>query len=91
MPVLAAALLTGGKSTITNIPKLRDVVTISKLLQLLGTDITYKDQNSAVLDTSMVSPCRIPYDLVKTMRASVLVLGPLVARFGEAEVSLPGG
>lgn len=91
MPVLASTLLTVGESTITNIPQLQDVATISKILKLLGIDITYKDRDSAILDTFKVAPCRIPYDLVKTMRASVLVLGPLVARFGEAEVSLPGG
>jgi UDP-N-acetylglucosamine 1-carboxyvinyltransferase len=91
LPVLAATLLTAGESTITNIPQLQDVVTILKILKLLGIDIAYKDRDSAILDTSKVSPCRIPYDLVKTMRASVLVLGPLVARFGEAEISLPGG
>ncbi|MGA1865798.1 MAG: UDP-N-acetylglucosamine 1-carboxyvinyltransferase [bacterium] len=91
LPVLVSTLLTSGESTITNIPQLQDVVTISKILKLLGVEIVYKDRNSALLDTSGISPCRVPYELVKTMRASVLVLGPLVARFGTAEVSLPGG
>ncbi len=91
MPVLVATLLTVGESTISNIPQLRDVATISELLNLLGADIEHTDKDTVTVDTSRVSPCSVPYNLVKTMRASVLVLGPLVARFGEAEVSLPGG
>ena len=91
LPVLIASLMTGGRSEIANIPQLRDVSTISKLLSLLGADVQNQGQNRAIIDSAHVSPLRIPYDLVKTMRASVLVLGPLVARFGDAEVSLPGG
>jgi UDP-N-acetylglucosamine 1-carboxyvinyltransferase len=91
LPVLVTTLLSSGESIIANVPRLRDVATISRLLELLGAKADFRDQHTMVIDTSGVSPCRIPYDLVKTMRASVLVLGPLLARFGEAEVSLPGG
>lgn len=91
LPVLAATLLTRGRSTIRNIPRLKDVATTENLLALLGADIHHIEAGTIALDTSRTSPCCIPYDLVKTMRASVLVLGPLVARFGHAEVSLPGG
>ncbi|MGA1843095.1 MAG: UDP-N-acetylglucosamine 1-carboxyvinyltransferase [bacterium] len=91
LPVLAATLLTQGQSTIRNIPRLKDIATTQRLLALLGADVHHIGADVIEIDSSRTSPCRIPYDLVKTMRASVLVLGPLVARFGEAEVSLPGG
>ncbi|MBN2372680.1 UDP-N-acetylglucosamine 1-carboxyvinyltransferase [bacterium] len=91
LPVLAAALLTAGNSRITNLPKLRDVTTLFELLRLLGSRIEQDSRGSVFIETSKVCPCRVPYELVKTMRASALVLGPLVARFGRAEVALPGG
>lgn len=91
LPVLAATLLTAGNSKIVNLPKLRDVTTIFELLRLLGARIEQGGLGTVSVDTSKICPCRVPYDLVKTMRASALVLGPLVARFGKAEVALPGG
>ncbi len=90
LPILAATLLTGGENHLTNIPKLRDVETIRRLLSHLGAEITQGEEAWAVRMKEARST-EAPYDLVKTMRASVLVLGPLTARFGEARVSLPGG
>jgi len=90
LPVLAATLLGSGEQRISNIPDLRDVLTIKRLLTHLGAEIEADGQNWTVR-MSALKQCEAPYELVKTMRASVLVLGPLTARFGEAKVSLPGG
>jgi len=90
LPILTASVLASGTSTIKRVPRLRDVLTLGKLLSHMGTRFEY-DGASAVVDTSGIQTFEAPYDLVKTMRASVLVLGPLVARFGKARVSLPGG
>lgn len=90
LPAIAASLLTDGTNVITNVPPLRDVVTMCELLRILGADIEY-DNETLRIDCSRVSSYEAPYDLVKTMRASVYVLGPLAARFGKARVSLPGG
>ncbi len=90
LPILASTLLGGGDCHITNLPEVRDVATMNTLLSLLGASVK-QDGNQVVINTDTVQSLEAPYDLVKTMRASVLVLGPLLARFGEAIVSLPGG
>ena len=90
LPLMTATLLAEGKSRLHNLPKLRDVETIKYLLLHLGVEIS-EDKGNFILDTTKLSSVKAPYDLVKTMRASVLVLGPLLARFKNAMVSLPGG
>ena len=90
LPIIAAGLLCEGGHTIANVPHLADVTTLGKILQNMG--ITFERQGHNVrLDSSRLTNPEAPYDLVRTMRASVLVLGPLVARMGKARVSLPGG
>jgi len=90
LPLIAATLLTPGGHVIRNVPDLRDVRTMLKLLESLG--VTWRRQGTALhLDSSGLRHFEASYDLVKTMRASVLVLGPLLARLGRARVSLPGG
>lgn len=91
LPILAATLMTDKKITITNIPHLNDVTTMMTLLGRLGVEITMGDKMSIEVNAASVSSFKAPYELVKTMRASIVVLGPLLARFGKAEVSLPGG
>lgn len=90
LPILASTLLGGGECTISNLPQVRDVATMMTLLSLLGVSVK-QEEGRAVIDATHVQSLEAPYDLVKTMRASILVLGPLLARFGEAVVSLPGG
>ncbi|HLA04456.1 MAG TPA: UDP-N-acetylglucosamine 1-carboxyvinyltransferase, partial [Syntrophales bacterium] len=90
LPILASSLLTEGWNAFHNIPNLVDIRTIGKLLKNLGAKIEGEPPDLRV-NTSEITCCQAPYDLVKTMRASILVLGPLVARMGEARVSLPGG
>lgn len=90
LPIMAGALLTSDSVTIANIPQLRDVKTMVALLGRLGAHVD-GESGQIQIDSSTVNNTEAPYDLVKTMRASVLVLGPLLARFGEAKVSLPGG
>ncbi|AQP99319.1 UDP-N-acetylglucosamine 1-carboxyvinyltransferase [Pseudoalteromonas aliena] len=90
LPILFASLLADGKSTFTNVPRLRDIVTTEALLKTLGADVIWQG-DTLIIDGATVDKTLAPYDLVKQMRASVLALGPLVARFGEAQVSLPGG
>lgn len=89
LPVLAAALLTEKTCTFSNIPDLVDIKTIYKLLRNMGMQI--EGEGTVELSGEKITDCVAPYDLVKTMRASILVLGPLVARMGQARVSLPGG
>jgi UDP-N-acetylglucosamine 1-carboxyvinyltransferase len=89
LPILASALLAKGQSTYRNVPGLGDVVTMRKLLGQLGAKV--QGDGTTVVDTSHITNFEAPYELVKTMRASALVLGPLVGRYGEARVSLPGG
>ena len=89
LPILASALLTSGENTFHNIPDLVDIKTIKKLLISMGMQIDGNE--TCKVSAEKITNCDAPYDLVKTMRASVLVLGPLVARMGEARVSLPGG
>ena len=91
LPILAGTLLASEPVTIRNVPHLKDVTTTLSLLQVMGVEITVDEQLNVEIDASDVKRRQAPYELVKTMRASILVLGPLVARFGEADVSLPGG
>ncbi len=90
LPILCATLLADGPVEVRNVPKLHDVLTTAKLLQQLGAGVE-RSEGAMTIDPRGVNSHVAPYDLVKTMRASVLVLGPLLARFGDAEVSLPGG
>ncbi len=91
LPILMATLLSQTPITITNVPKLNDIETTIKLLTQLGARVEWLEDNALVIDASTVDQHKASYELVKTMRASILVLGPLLARFGHAEVSLPGG
>ncbi len=91
LPLQAAALLADGKMTIRNVPKLKDVATLALLLEGMGVTVKTDKNNNITTDTSTLKNQIAPYELVRTMRASILVLGPLVARYGYAEVSLPGG
>ncbi|MCH7980292.1 MAG: UDP-N-acetylglucosamine 1-carboxyvinyltransferase [Proteobacteria bacterium] len=91
LPILAGTLLATEPIVVRNIPHLKDVTTIISLLQMMGVQVTIDDQLNVEVDASNVTSREAPYELVRTMRASILVLGPLVARFGEADVSLPGG
>lgn len=91
LPILAASLLAKDNVTIANVPHLRDVTTMMELLGQLGAVLTVDEKMNIQIDASRVNNLVAPYELVKTMRASILVLGPLLARFGQADVSLPGG
>jgi len=92
LPLLAATILASTPITLSNVPDLKDVSTLIKVLESLGITVKRDKNNSAVhVDTSTLNSQFAPYELVKTMRASILVLGPLLARYGEATVSLPGG
>lgn len=91
LPIMAAALLVEDHVTLSNVPHLRDVTTMMELLGQLGVKLVLADHMNVQIDASDVNQFVAPYELVKTMRASILVLGPLLARFGEAQVSLPGG
>lgn len=90
LPIMAASILSSGENIISNVPNLKDITTMGTLLARLGVDFHIEDRQ-IFLKTDNINSVEAPYDLVKTMRASVLVLGPLVARMGEANVSLPGG
>ena len=91
LPILAATLLTGEKMRISNLPHLHDITTMIELLGCMGVESSIDEKMTVEIDNSNINGYCAPYDLVKTMRASVLVLGPLLARFGAAEVSFPGG
>ena len=91
LPILAATLLAEGAVTLTNVPRLRDIATTLKLLGQMGADLTRDADGAVRVAPHTLTNFAAPYDLVKTMRASILVLGPLVARYGQADVSLPGG
>ena len=91
LPILCAGLLTADTVELTNIPKLNDIATTLKLLSQMGVRCDRAENNSVNITADQVTTLEAPYELVKTMRASILVLGPLLARFGEARVSLPGG
>ena len=91
LPILAATLLCEGTAIVENVPHLHDVTTTVELLGAMGVHVVIDEKLSIEVDSSTIESCVAPYDLVKTMRSSILVLGPLLARFGHAEVSLPGG
>ena len=91
LPILAATLLADGPVSIGNVPHLQDVTTMIELLVQMGVNVTIADKMRVEVDAATIRQCLAPYDLVRTMRASIVVLGPLLARFGHADVSLPGG
>jgi UDP-N-acetylglucosamine 1-carboxyvinyltransferase len=91
LPCMAAALLTGESVTLHNVPYVRDIITQGRLLEDLGAHVLRPELRTHKITASNIEIFEAPYDLVKTMRASVLALGPLLARFGKAKVSLPGG
>ncbi len=91
LPILAATLLVDGPVTVGNVPHLQDVTTTNELLGRMGVSVTIDERMRVTVDASTIRELVAPYELVKTMRASILVLGPLLARFGSADVSLPGG
>ena len=91
LPILAGTLLAEGPVHLTNVPHLRDITTTLELLGRMGMDFTLGERMTIQADASRVRNFYAPYELVRTMRASILVLGPLLTRFGQAEVSLPGG
>jgi UDP-N-acetylglucosamine 1-carboxyvinyltransferase len=91
LPILAACLLADGPVTVSNVPHLQDVTTMIELLGRMGVSVTIDERMRIEVDPSTIKEYFAPYQLVKTMRASILVLGPLLARHGSADVSLPGG
>ncbi|HEY4679625.1 MAG TPA: UDP-N-acetylglucosamine 1-carboxyvinyltransferase, partial [Candidatus Angelobacter sp.] len=91
LPILCAALLTGDTLRVQNIPHLRDVTTTLSLLAQMGVEISLDEKLGVGLSAAKLHNLSAPYELVKTMRASILVLGPMIARYGQARVSLPGG
>lgn len=91
LPILCAGLLTADTISLSNVPKLNDIATTLKLLSQMGVRCDRSQDNAVSITADQVTTLEAPYELVKTMRASILVLGPLLARFGEARVSLPGG
>ncbi len=91
LPIMAAALLSDEPVTISNVPHLHDITTTMELLGRMGVDLVVDESMGVEIDASAISDFSAPYELVKTMRASILVLGPLLARFGQADVSMPGG
>lgn len=91
LPILASTLLAEGVMRVGNLPHLHDITTMLELLGCMGVEVAINEDMSVETDCRNVKSCVAPYDLVRTMRASILVLGPLLARYGEAEVSLPGG
>lgn len=91
LPIMAATLLATDNVTIANVPHLNDVTTMMELLGQLGAKLVVDEKMNVLVDSNQVNDFVAPYELVKTMRASILVLGPLLARFGQADVSLPGG
>jgi len=91
LPILAATLLADGPTSVGNVPHLHDITTTMELLGRMGVQLIVDERMSIEVDSSTITDFTAPYELVKTMRASILVLGPLLARFGKANVSLPGG
>lgn len=92
LPIIAATLLGKGKSTLTSVPNLRDVHVISDLIRHLGAEVEYDAQTSTLtVDATNINTCEAPYELVRKMRASFLVMGPLIARFKHTKISMPGG
>jgi UDP-N-acetylglucosamine 1-carboxyvinyltransferase len=91
LPILCSSILADGLCTFNNVPRLKDIKTICEVLTQLGIKADRPAQNTVVLDPTDINSYEAPYDLVKSMRASILVLGPLLAKYGKAKVSLPGG
>ena len=91
LPILMGCLLAESPVTLSNVPHLKDVTTTIQLLATMGVEVLFDEQLNIEIDASNIQTKEAPYELVKTMRASILVMGPLLARFGEAKVSLPGG
>ena len=91
LPILCASLLSSDSLQLSNVPRLKDVSTMLRLIEQMGVAVTHEGADGVVLNSRGLNNPLAPYDLVKTMRASILVLGPLLARHGEARVSLPGG
>ncbi len=91
LPIMAATLLADGPVVLGNVPHLRDITTTMELLGQMGVDLVVDERMNIEVDARAIRHCAAPYELVKTMRASILVLGPLLARHGRADVSLPGG
>lgn len=91
LPALVTSLLSDQKITFTNVPKLADITSLLELMEYLGTEINFKSKHSLELSTKSIKSTEAPYDFVRKMRASILVLGPLLSRFKKATVSLPGG
>ena len=91
LPIIAATLLADGPVSVGNVPHLQDVTTMIELLGRMGVSVTIDERMRIEVDPTTLTAAFAPYELVKTMRASILVLGPLLARFGKADVSLPGG
>jgi len=91
LPILAATLLADGVMRVSNVPHLQDVTTTMELLGRMGVDLTLDERMTIEINAGSIREFHAPYELVRTMRASILVLGPLLARYGKAEVSLPGG
>jgi len=90
LPIMAASIITGGKTLLKNMPDVRDVRVMCQLMEQLGCEWN-RDGNLLEIDSTSITSIEAPYDLVRTMRASVVLLGPLLARFGKARVSMPGG
>ena len=90
LPIIAATLLAKGKSTLNGVPNLKDVHVISDLLRHLGAEVEYNN-NTLTVDATNITTCEAPYELVRKMRASFLVMGPLLARFNQTRISMPGG
>jgi UDP-N-acetylglucosamine 1-carboxyvinyltransferase len=91
LPILAGTLLADEPVRISNVPHLRDVTTTIELLGRMGVDVTVHEPMEVEVNPTTITEFSAPYELVKTMRASILVLGPLLGRYGQADVSLPGG
>jgi UDP-N-acetylglucosamine 1-carboxyvinyltransferase len=91
LPIMTATLLADGPVTISNVPHLHDVTTTLELLGRMGVDLVVDERMNITIDARSITSFSAPYELVKTMRSSILVLGPLLSRFGQADVSLPGG
>ena len=91
LKLIAAALLGQGKTVLHNVPRISDIEIMSQVLRYLGADVERREDHSLIVDTAEVDRCETPYELVSKMRASISVLGPLIGRFGEAHVAMPGG
>ena len=91
LPIMCSSILADGRCTYSNVPRLHDIKTMGDVLSTLGMSVKRTASDTVEIDPGGISSCEAPYDLVKSMRASILVLGPLLAKFGQAKVSLPGG